>query len=307
MYSFTGGDDGANPVGVVIADKTGNLYGTTAFGGAYANGVVFKLAPDGTETVLYSFTGSSDGALPFAGVIMDQSGNLYGTTLEGGDYGAGNIFEVTPNGSETTLYSFTCQSDGCLPNAGLTEDKSGNFYGTTWYGGANFDGNVYKLAPDGTLTTLYSFAGGNDGFEPYAGVIFDKAGNLYGATAYGGGTGCLGSGCGTVFKLTPGGTETVLYAFTGGSDGAGPQANLYMDKKGNLYGTTMQGGSGCDYGCGTVFEVSAGGVESTVHTFTQSEGADSTSSLVADSKGDLFGTTQFAGTYGYGSVFKIKE
>jgi uncharacterized repeat protein (TIGR03803 family) len=196
-----------NPSAELIMDAAANLYGTTYHGGTSGGGVVFKLAPDGTETVLYSFCSQfncADGDHPSAGLIMDGAGNLYGTTYYGGTSGGGVVFKLAPDGTETVLYSFCSQSncaDGSDPEAGLIMDGAGNLYGTTSDGGGTFGGVVFKLAPDGTETVLYSFcsqSGCADGSYPEAGLIMDGAGNLYGTTL-GGGT----SGTGVVFMVTP--------------------------------------------------------------------------------------------------------
>ncbi|MGH6878073.1 MAG: choice-of-anchor tandem repeat GloVer-containing protein [Rhizomicrobium sp.] len=253
LYTFTGGSDGGDPVGGLLADAAGNLYGTTELGGADSAGAVFMLAPDGTETVLYPFTGAADGAYPLAGLIADSAGNLYGTTSRGGADDWGTVFKVAPDGTETVLYSFTDKGDGGFPAAGLIADKAGNFYGTTKGGGKSGIGTVFELAPDGTETVLHSFdRKTGDGAYPWAGVIADKAGNLYGTTA-GGGAG----NDGIVFEIASDGTETVLHAFTGGRDGAYPLGGVVADKKGNLFGTTELGGSGsaCPDGCGAIFEI----------------------------------------------------
>jgi uncharacterized repeat protein (TIGR03803 family) len=313
LYSFAGGSDGAYPEAGLIKDLAGNLYGTTTGGGiSYGYGTVFELAPDGIETVLYAFTGGSDGNDPYAGLIRDSAGNLYGTTAFGGARHYGTVFELAPDGTETVLHSFT-GSDGADPFAGLIKDKAGNLYGTTEEGGSTSCegygcGTVFELAPDGTETVLHAFTGGNDGDDPIGGLIKDSAGNLYGTTVNGGGTGC-GYGCGTVFKLAPDGTETVLYAFTGGSDGAGPAAGLIKDSAGNLYGTTEGGGgTSCNsgYGCGTVFEFAPDGTETVLHAFTGgNDGATPFAGLIKDSAGNLYGTTFLGGTYGGGVVFKV--
>jgi uncharacterized repeat protein (TIGR03803 family) len=220
LHSFAGGpSDGAVPQAGLIADSSGNLYGTTREGGS--GGVVFKLSPSGTYTVFYSFTGGSNGGAPFARLLADSSGNLYGTTYAGGRSNAGVVFKLSASGTYTVLYSF-CSLPGCRdgnqPDAGLIADSSGNLYGTTIAGGGSGNGTVFKLSPAGTETVLYSFTGGRDGGGP-GGLIADSSGNLYGAAGGGSGTGCEGSPCGVVFKLSPSGTYTVLYAFTGGSDG----------------------------------------------------------------------------------------
>ena len=216
LYSFAGSpSDGANPLAGLIADRAGNLYGTTGFGGSSDFGVVFKLAPNGTETVLHFFAGGpSDGRTPFfsGGLIVDPAGNLYGTTFGGGASDFGVVFMLAPNGTETMLHSFAgSPTDGASPQAGLIIDGAGNLYGTTANGGASDFGVVFKLAPNGTETVLHSFAGGpSDGAGPVAGLIADSAGNLYGTTSGGG-----ASGFGVVFKLAPDGTYTVLHTFAG--------------------------------------------------------------------------------------------
>jgi uncharacterized repeat protein (TIGR03803 family) len=251
-YFVRGSSDGFGPSGGLIADSAGNLYGTTYDGGGAATGcggsgcgVVFKLSPDGTYTVLHTFTGS-DGANPATGLIADSSGNLYGTTVFGGGtacaQGCGVVFKVAPDGTETVLYSFKGGTDGLYPAGRLIADSSGNLYGVA-EGGALGGGVVFKLAPDGTETVLYSFCSKpscSDGEGPSGSLIADSAGNLYGTTATGGGGGggCYpAAGCGVIFKLAPDGTETVLYYFRGGSDGANPQGGLIADSAGNLYGT----------------------------------------------------------------------
>ena len=312
LYSFNG-SDGAYPTAGLIGDGAGNLYGTTGAGGADNDGVVFKLAPDGTETVLYFFTGGSDGSAPYAGLIMDKTGNLYSTTYGGGgstncSNGCGTVFKLAPNGTETGLYSFTGGRDGSGPRAGLIMDKKGNLYSTTFEGGANGAGVVFKLAPDGTETALYSFTGESDGAYPYASLIMDKKGNLYGTTYDGGITGCGGHGCGVVFRLAPNGTETVLYSFTGGSDGRGPFAGLITDGSGNIYGTTgYGGGTGCNGpGCGTVFKLAPNGTETLLHIFTGgSDGGYPYAGLIVDKKGSLYSTTSIGGPDNRGVVFKL--
>jgi uncharacterized repeat protein (TIGR03803 family) len=274
LHSFAGAPgDGANPSAGLIADSKGNLFGTTVLGGAFASGVVFKLAPGGSETVLYSFTGGSDGAGPAAGLIADSSGNLYGTASGGGASNAGVVFKLGPGGTETVLHSFTGGSDRASSVAGLIADGSGNLYGTTEAGGRSGSGCivvgcgvVFKLGPDGTETVLHAFTG-SDGANPQAGLIADGSGNLYGTTYAGG-----GSNAGVVFKLSPSGTETVLYTFTGGSDGGFPLAGLIADSSGNLYGTTAGGGAQPPVcgggGCGVVFKLSPSGTETVLYSFT---------------------------------------
>src|SRR5215469_4998884 len=209
LYSFPGGNSGAYPTGAPLQDKAGNLYGVTA--GTYVGqnvqgSVLFKLEPDGTESVLYSFQGGSDGDTPAAGVIADKAGSFYGVTIYGGQYGCGVAYKVTPAGSETVLRDFDPATDGCQPFAGLTIDGKGNLYGTTSSAGP-IGGTVFELKPSGREKILHSFpTGANDGWQPAGNLLRDSFGNLYGTTVDGG-INCGGSGCGTVFKIAPDGTE----------------------------------------------------------------------------------------------------
>lgn len=299
LHCFKGKRDGAYPYGGLLRDSKGNLYGTTTEGGINNNGTVFRVAPDGKEKVLYAFTGGSDGATPYAGLIRDKANNLYGTTYWGGTGNSGIIFKLTPQGAETVLYTFSGGGDGANPLGNLMEDAAGNLYGTASWGGGNFAGTVFKLAPDNSLTTLYTFTNQSDGGHPYGGVIADKSGNLYGTTAYG------GAGYGTVFMLAPNGAETVLHDFAGGSDGENPQAGLIADKAGDLYGTTLLGGAG---GYGTIFEIAPGGSETVLYSFAGgSDGAYPYAGLIKDraENGSFYGAASFGGTGGYGTLFKV--
>jgi uncharacterized repeat protein (TIGR03803 family) len=298
LYSFTGGD-GSHPRAALIADAAGNLYGTTIRGGANDAGTLFQLTPSGTLNVLYSFSGGSDGALPFAGLIADAAGNLYGTTNGGGAGGQGTVFELDPSGTLTVLYSFTGGNDAS-PWAGLIADAAGNLYGTTE--GGDGPGEVFQLTPSGTLNVLHDFTG-RDGAVPHGVLIADSAGNLYGTT-HNGGT----SGYGTVFQLTPSGALNVLYSFTGGSDGAYPEAGVIADMAGNLYGTTYGGGAA---GQGTVFQLTPSGALNVLHSFTGgSDGGRPVADLLADAAGNLYGTTSSGGATascpgGCGTVFQL--
>ena len=294
LHSFTGAD-GAYPHGGLIMDTLGNLFGTTSSGGTDDDGTVFKLAPDGTLATLYTFTGGSDGADP-EGVIADKVGNLYGTTQVGGAYNVGMVFKLAPDGALTTLYSFTGGSDGRYPAAGLIMDRAGNFYSTTQQGGASNYGNVFKLRPDGTLTTLYSFKGGTDGEFPLAGLVMDGDKNLYGTTNLGG----IGN-FGTVFKVTQRGEETVLHSFTGG-DGRSPQGGVIMDKGGNLYGTAAGGG---DHDVGVMYELSVDGAFSVLHSFDGKDGGAPNGSLIMGHRGKLYGTARLYGRHLGGTVFSL--
>jgi uncharacterized repeat protein (TIGR03803 family) len=330
LHAFTGLSDGAFPSASLVRDNAGNLYGTAAGGGAYGNGVVFKLGATGKETVLHSFSGGKDGADPEAGLVRDVAGNLYGTTRTGGVYAYGVVFKLDTTGKEIVLHSFTGGADGANPNfgdPGLLRDVVGNLYGTTGAGGdlacrfvpaARFPGCgvVFKLDTTGKETVLHRFTGGGDGADPATGLARDAAGNLYGNTFGGGDLACGGgSGCGVVFKLDTTGKETELHRFTGGADGAAPStaAGLVRDTAGNLYGTTFTGGQGtCPGGCGVVFKLDTTGKETELHSFTGgADGAGPEAGLVRDNAGNLYGTADSGGDLacgggsGCGVVFKL--
>jgi len=313
LYSFQGGTDGAHPAARLIFDQSGNLYGTTAFGGSTNQGTVFELTPSGgswTETVLHTFGNSGDGAQPFAGLVFDSVGNLYGTTEKGGAHGGGAVFKLTPNAAESVLYSFcsvTKCGDGKGPMAGVILDRSGNLCGTTQFAGANGDGVVFKLTPrthgSWKETVLHSFIG-SDGSQPIAGLIFDASWRLYGTT--------LGGGAhsdGVVFKLTHQANgswaEKVLHSFSG-SDGVNPADSVIFDQSGNLYGTTTVGGAG---GFGVAFKLapnSHGGWHETVLlSFTNHPDNFPDAGLIFDGAGNLYGTTFGDGSTTHGSVFEI--
>lgn len=245
LHSFASDGDTYAPNSPLIMDADGNLYGTTTMGGVADNGTVYKVTPTGQETVLLSFMGGSEGFFPAGGLIMDASGNLYGTAQLGGANGVGAVFKLTPGGQETILYSFDYGNYGQQPAGGVIMDDSGNLYGTTSGGGEFDQGIVFKVTPEGQETILYAFDGGTGGGTPFARLVMDASNNLYGTT-YSGGNG------GTVFKLTPSGKETLLHGFTAGADGAHPDRGVIMDARGNLYGTTPEGGAGSE---GVVFKV----------------------------------------------------
>jgi uncharacterized repeat protein (TIGR03803 family) len=304
LYRFTGGQDGGGLTTTGLAiDPSGNLYGTTPSGGT-GNGVFFQLAPDGTQTVLYSFSGGFDGGQPNSPLVADNQGNFYGTTHQGGTRNSGVVFKITPFGYLQILHDFKGGRDGASPYGGLTISKQGYLYGTTMAGGANNVGTVFKVRLDGQFyKMLYAFTGGADGSTPLGGVIRDKDANLYGTTELG------GTGQGTVFKLAPDNTETVLYAFAGGTDGGEPNAGLLADAAGNFYGTTPIGGSSPNRG-GTVFKITPDGSLSTLYSFTfgADGGLPGLGSLVQDAKGNLYGTTLYGGAetgLGNGVVYKL--
>src|ERR1017187_9485491 len=309
LHSFVSdGADGNNPYAGLIFDAAGNLYGTTSGGGTSGVGTVFELTPAAggtwTEKVLHNFS-NDEGTTPLAGLIFDAAGNLYGTTSRGGnDYGT--VFELTPAAggtwTEKVLHNFD-NTDGAYPQAGLISDIAGNLYGTTPNGGTDGLGTVFELTPAGggtwTEQVLLNF-NSTDGANPYGGLIFDAAGNLYGMT-FNGGT----FNYGTLFELTPAGggtwTERVAHNFGSGTDGFSPQASLVLDGAGNLYGTTFYGGS---YGGGTVFRFNAQG-EVLLHSFSGTDGADPNAELILDAAGNLYGTTVDGGTSNKGTAFEI--
>ena len=321
LHQFGTGTDGAAAYGRVISDASGNLYGTTAFGGTSGAGIVFELTnPEGpggwTETVLYNFSGGSDGSQPWGGLIFDTVGNLYGTTFLGGAANAGTVYELTPGTggawTETVLYSFTSGTDGSGPQSDLNF-QAGNLFGTTTGGGSPGTGIVFELTPGKngvwTETVLHRFMS-SEGISPRAAVIFDRDGSLYGTLANGG-----TSGAGAVFQLKPtsGGTwtEETIYAFTGGNDGYGPLCRLVLFH-GKLYGTTVIGGAS---GVGTAFELTPPGNHhgpwtlNTLHTFAcGSDGCYPWAGLILDWKGTFYGTTQFGGLPSNGgTVFALKR
>ena len=272
---------------------------------------MFEVSQQGAHTITYAFKGSSDGWRPAGRMIIDKTGNLYGTTYYGGldkcDGECGTVFALTPEGVHTVLYSFRGGSDGAGP-AALAVDAAGNFYGTTAYGVGNRCGNgcgtVYKLAPDGTETVLHAFQGGRDGINPQGGLILDAAGNLYGTTEAGGGTGCGGIGCGTVFEIAPDGSETMLSRFSHAGGPENPFGGVVMDNTGNLFGTTFQGGSA---GCGTVFKIVPGNSARVIYSFTCGhDGGYPYAGLLQAQSGELYGTTTSYGNRN-GTVFAIQK
>ena len=262
LYQFNGGVAGAHPQGTLIFDSAGNLYGTTASGGTSNEGVVFKLTPSGsgwTESVLHSFTGSPDGSAPISGVTFDAYGNLYGTTDIGGVGNNGTVYELSPSGSgwtERILYAFQGSTDGSTPYAGVVLDPEGNVFGATLYAGAGDGGTIFELKPSNgnwLFNVLYSpelaGLGGSSGTP-----ALSSNGTLYGTLFSGGGQGCSGYGCGTVFQLSPsngGWVYSSLYNLNDGAGSGNPEGALILDSAGNLYGTT----SGLLGGDGSVFEI----------------------------------------------------
>jgi uncharacterized repeat protein (TIGR03803 family) len=351
LHTFSGGADGATPQAGMLRDASGNLYGTTTYGGNSGSGVLFRLDNAGNETVLYSFSGKTDGQYPTGNLLRDSSGNIFSTTYDGGNAPnlTGTVFKLNPSGKETVLYNFTGAADGGNPDTGLTADSSGNLYGTTESGGVNGFGTVfrvnlatgkqtvlhtfaggqrcgipfratllrdhagnlygttpsggygqgcvYRLDPAGNYAVLHRFTGAAGGGSPYQGVIQDAAGNLYGAALTGG-----TFGYGIVYKLDKAGNQTILYSFAGGTDGRFPFTTLTLDAAGNLYGTTWFGGP---FDQGTIFRVDPTGTETVLYSFTGgSDGGQPITGLVLDKDGNVYGNTSIGGS-GYGTVFKL--
>lgn len=320
VHSFTG-TDGSGPEGTLIQGLDGNFYGTTTQGGANGSGgtpdgTIYKITPQGTLTVLHSFcsqTGCPGGAAPFAGLVLGNDGNFYGTANGAGTFAAGTVFKISAQGAFTTLYNFcplTLCPDGSAPSGGLAQGTDGNFYGTTFYGGANNDGGtVFKITPQGSLTTLYSFCAQAvcvDGWHPQAGLVQGSDGNLYGTTSNGG-----ANGGGIVFKITKQGVITTLHSFCAQAncpDGENPYAALIQAADGNFYGTTLNGGNAGSF-YGTVFKITPQGALTTLYSFCSQSGcADGYSpyaGLFQGTDGNFYGTTNTGGANFEGTVFKI--
>lgn len=252
LHSFgSTSNDGVFPFAPMVRDSAGNLYGTAQTGnGNSQSGMVFKINSAGVETIVHSFSQSTtDGNDPVGGVILDSAGNLYGTTFGGGAHSKGTVYKIDTSGKETLLYSFGQNStDGVGPEDAPTRDASGNLYGTTNTGGRASLGTVFKVDSSGKETVLHSFTGGSDGANPSGGLVLGPAGNLYGATTFGG-----TANFGVLYEIDSMGKETILHTFSGLSDGGNPQATLTRDAAGNLYGTAGGGtGNGAFYG--TLFE-----------------------------------------------------
>lgn len=330
--------DGEYPTGALVQTVNGTLYGTTMYGGANDDGSVFEITPPGEFTTLYSFcsaTNCSDGSVP-NGIVLGATGNFYGTTYGGGTSGNGTIFEITPAGKLTTLYSFCaagnpCQ-DGANPESRLAEASNGKFYGTTWSGGTGpyepgGGGVVFEITAAGKFTTLYSFCSQVncvDGSNPIAGLVQARNGNLYGTTYFGGSNCVNGGGCGTVYEITPAGNLSTLYNFcsqTNCSDGLFPVAGLVQAADGNFYGTANQGGldtNQCLDGtasCGTIFKITPEGTLTALYSFCSqtgcADGANPKATLLQATDGTFYGSTFLAGDatcpggVGCGTIFSL--
>ena len=299
-YSFTGGNDGGSPNGLMHGSDDGVLYGTTRYGGSNSWGTVFEMSPGGVPATLYAFTGGNDGAAPFAPLAQGADGNFYGTTVLGGASENGTVFKMTPPNLLTVgltgLVEFGI-TNGNLPYAGLTLGADGFLYGTCDQGGDISFGTAFKVSTNGALATLHSFSEGSDGGQPVAGLLLGSDGNFYGTT-YAGGI----YGYGTVFRLSTNGPLTTLVSF-GYANGAYPRAALSQDVAGNFYGTTFQGGA---YSNGTVFMMTPTGLLTNLYSFTGgNDGAQPVAGLFYGSDGNFYGTTANGGAYGVGTLFTI--
>ncbi len=309
IYNFSGqGSDGATPYGGPTLDHLGNLYGTTNLGGTYSSGSVYRLSPNGSSwkyTSLYSFKGVTDGAGPgYETLAIGADRALFGTTEAGGNFGTAFAICACP-GREIQIQRFGSGTDGAEPMNGVVFDSAGNFYGATLLGGANGNGAVYEAKRSGktwTESVIYSFTGGSDAINPVATVSLDAHGNLYGTAPAGG-----AFSNGAVYELSrssSGWTESVLYSFQGGNDGANPVGGVIVDKAGNLYGTTFDGGIN---GGGTVYELSpsnSGWTFTVLYSFVGGYGGPY-NKLTLDTKGNLYGFTNSEGAYGFGEIFKL--
>jgi uncharacterized repeat protein (TIGR03803 family) len=298
------GTNGAQPhYAPLVQGLDGNLYGTTALGGAHEQGTVFKITPTGMLTTLYSFCAQNrciDGAEPLAGLMLATDGNFYGTTYSGGTGNFGTIFKITPVGTLTPLHSFR-GADGAHPNGGLIQGTDGNFYGTTFFGGTDNLGTVFEITPQGTITTLYRFKF-TDGAYPRAPLIQGTDGNFYGTTTGGGAYGNYG----TIFEITPAGMLTVLYSFcaqTNCTDGYYVSGAVVQGADGNFYGTTEFGGTN---NFGTVFQLIYEGTLNTLYSFDEDDGVYPRAGLIQATDGNFYGTTTYGGVNSnFGTVFEI--
>ena len=307
LYTFLGfsGDDGY-PYGGVVQDASGNIFGTDqGIPGTSQQGLIFKLNSTNQLSVIHYFHGYSEGAYPDSDLVMDNAGNTYGTTIGGGSQNCGTLFKVDSTGFPSTLHSFfgaTNPADGCKPYGKPYVDAAGNVIGTTFYGGTYGVGCVYKVAPKGKITIIYSFPSGfgGDAKYPHGGLVRDSKGNYWGTTEYGGMPGS--GGYGTVFKITPAGQESVVHAFTPATDGNTPIAGLAIDTQDNVYGVTNLAGPS---GFGTVFKLTPAGQFSVLHSFDYQDGANPVGLMVVDPNGNVFGTTEHGGSFLGGEVFEL--
>ena len=303
LWHFGAAGDGFAPQGGLIQGSDGNFYGATSGGGTEQGGIVFKITPGGTETILHPLVGTTQGSYPVVGVVQGSDSNFYGVANSEGINGSGTAFKITAAGALTVLHSFGAGSDGAEPAGSLLQARDGNFYGTTYRGGASGQGSLFRVTSGGVSATIHSFQGGSNpnGGYPQAGLIQGTDGWLYGTTT-GGGAG----GLGTVFRISTNGTYSTLHSFTNGLDGSSPQAGLVQASDGNFYGTAHDAGG---TGNGTVFMITTGGVFTTVYTFTNgTDGQLPAAGLIQDCLGYLYGTTTVPsdGLNPQGTVFRLE-
>src|ERR1043166_7998300 len=314
LYSFgsTAIFDGWQPLAALVQGSDGNFYGTTSMQGTNSCkcGNLFRISPGGGYTNLHYFSGlANDGGSPNGALIQGRDGNFYGTAYGGGTHGAGVVFRISPTGEYTNLYSFgSVPADGAGPRGGLVQGRDGNFYGTTFAGGSNGFGTVFRLGPTGDYAVLHRFAGGfyygnNDGHAPYGPLVEGPDGNFYGTASLGGTNNCS---CGVVYRIAPNGNYTTIHSFHDYPDGSTPEAGLVLGSDGNFYGTTFSGGTNNIYAYGTIFRISPSGQYATLYSFDHlTRGSYPQSSLVQGSDGNFYGTTYESGTGQRGTVFKL--
>lgn len=311
LHAFSGGSDGADPLGSLLQNLQGDLFGVTLEGGSAGDGTVYESTPAGAITTLHAFSGA-DGANPSGGLLnlfgnLDLTGNMYGATQSGGAHAQGTVYAINQTGSSfTTLYSFQGTTDGGAPQGRLVLFIDGNLYGTTSSGGTGF-GTIFKLSRSGVITTLHTFTGGADGGTPFAGLSpairgIGIDGSLYGTTSSGG-----AFGGGTIFSISPSGVFTVLHSLAPSTDGSAPSAELVPDTNGMLYGTASSGGSG---NAGTIFSVTPSGTFTLLYSFPTSpttglnpQGSTPAARLAFYHNNKIWGTTAFGGANGQGVVF----
>jgi len=298
IWNFGYGADGSYPQAGLVLGSDGAFYGTTAYGGPNLHGTVYRVTPQGDETIFSNLNGTNSYRGTTAPVFQGVGGVFYGTTGYAGSYSLGSVFAISSSGTESTLWSFGNGSDGASPSAGVIQGSDGNLYGTTTIGGAYNFGAVYRLTPGGVETILWSFGAGQDGQYPTYALLEGSDGNLYGTTSSGG-----AYSRGTVFKLTLSGVETVLWSFNY-TDGSGPASALIQATDGNYYGTTIAGGS---YGGGTFYRVTSSGVHAVLWNFgSGSDGGGPEGDIVQARDGNFYGTTDFGGlTATSGTIYRI--
>lgn len=324
LYAFQGGTDGSQPEASLVIDKTGTLFGSTEYGGSTTRcnnysegcGTLFKVTPNGQETVLHAFTGGNDGAWPLAALVAGAKNTLYGTAWVGGmtgcytNYGCGTVFELKADGTFALLYEFQGGNDGANPWSPLLRARNGSYFGATNLGGQQGSGTIFALKRHGKEHVIFALPGGVGGANPQGNLVADPSGNLYGVTQHGGDASCgLSSGCGVVFKLASKGKETVLHTFTY-TDGAYPQG-LVMGGNGTVFGAAGLGGNECeedDLGCGSIFAIKPDGTFSLLYVFRGGSDGGVPSNVIIDSNGILYGTAVVGGgSCNCGTVFSLTQ